>query len=194
MPNINILKKLRQETGVSLALCQKSLKEAENDIEKAKELLRKWGQDLAGKREGRATNQGIIESYIHPNKRIGVLVELRCETDFVAKNETFQELAHNLALHIAATNPLCVSEQDIPEEKLAKEKEIYLEQAQLEKKPKEIIEKIVEGKIEKYKKEACLLSQQYIKNSDITIQDLLNEAIAKTGENISIGNFARLEI
>ena len=137
---------------------------------------------------------GIIESYIHPNKKIGVLVELRCETDFVARNEAFQELAHNLALHIAATNPLCVSEQNIPKEKLLKEKEIYLEQAQLEKKPKEITDKIVEGKIEKYKKEVCLLSQQYIKNGDITIQDLVNEAIAKTGENITIANFARLEI
>ena len=194
MSDIDIIKQLREQTGVSLTLCRKSLKEADNDIEKAKELLRKWGQDLAGKREGRITKQGIIESYIHPNKKIGVLVELRCETDFVAKNETFQKLAHNLALHIAATSPLCISEQDIPKEKIAKEREIYLEKAQQEKKPKEIMDKIVEGKIEKYKKESCLLSQQYIKDSATTIQDLVNEAIAKTGENITISNFARLEI
>ncbi len=194
MPNIEIIKKLRQQTGVSLALCQKALGEAENDLEKAKELLRKWGQDLAGKRGGRSTNQGVIEAYIHPNKKIGVLVELRCETDFVAKNENFQELAHNLALHIAASNPLYVSEENIPKEAIEKEKEIYKGQAEQENKPKEFTDKIVQGRIEKYKKNVCLLSQPYVKDNNITIQDLINESIAKTGENITIGGFSRLEI
>jgi len=191
---IDKIKQLRQQSGVSLSLCKKALEETGGDIEKAKEFLRKWGQDLAGKRSGRVTGEGIIESYIHANKKIGVLVDLRCETDFVSRNKDFQELAHNLALHIAAVNPLYIEVSDIPEEIIKKEKEIYQEQFAKEKKSKEVMEKIIDGKLEKFKKEICLLSQSYVKDQEKTIQNLLNEYVAKLGENITINQFTRLEI
>ena len=191
---IDKIKQLRQQTGVSLALCKKALAETEGDIDKAKELLRKWGQSLAGKRSGRVTDEGIIEPYIHANKKIGVLVDLRCETDFVARNNDFQELAHNLALHVAASNPLYIQAADIPEKVIKKEEEIYREQIAKDKKPKELATKIIEGKLEKYKKEVCLLSQPYVKDDTKTIQDLINECIAKVGENIIVNQFTRLEI
>lgn len=191
---IDKLKQLRQKTGVSLAQCKKALLEADEDVEKAKELLRKWGEELAGKKGERETGEGIIEAYIHSNKKIGVLVELRCETDFVAKNKEFCELAHNLALQIAATNPWYVSQEDIEAKVIEKEKEIYQEQAKKENKPQEVMDRIVEGKLEKFKKEISLLSQAYIKDETKTIQDLLNEAIAKLGENISIARFVRFEV
>ncbi len=194
MPNIDQIKQLRQQTGVSLSLCKKALAESKGDIDKAKELLRKWGEDLAGKRSRRATGEGIIESYIHANKKIGVLVELRCETDFVARNKDFQELAHEIALHIAAANPCYLSAEDIPKDVIEKEKEIYQEQLAKEKKPAEIMEKIIAGKLEKFKKEVCLLSQSYVKDEARSIQDLLNDSIAKIGENITIAQFTRLEI
>jgi elongation factor Ts len=193
MSIIDEIKNLRQQTGVSLALCKKALEE-EKDINKAKELLRKWGQDLAGKRSGRSTGQGIIDAYIHANKKIGALVDLRCETDFVAKNKDFQELAHELCLHIAAANPLYISPEGLPAEVLKKEKEIYKEQMAKEKKSAKEMEKIIEGKLEKYKKEACLLSQLYIKDETKAIQDLINEYIAKLGENITVERFERFEI
>lgn len=191
---IEVIKKIRQETGVSLALCKKALEESGQDAEKAKELLRKWGQELATKRSGRGTNQGIIEAYIHANKKIGVMVDLRCETDFVAKNKDFQELAHEIALHIAAMNPLYLSAEDIPNEVIEKEKEVYNEQMAKEKKPKEIMEKIIEGKLDKFKKEVCLLSQPYVKDADRTIQNLINDNITKIGENINLERFIRFEI
>jgi len=191
---IDQIKKLRQETDVSLSQWKKALEEAGGNMDKAKEVLRKWGESLAGKRQSRETNQGIIESYVHANKRIGVLVELKCETDFVARNKDFKELAHELALHIAAANPLYLTEQDIPEEVIKKEKEIYLEQIRKDNKPREITEKIIQGKLDKFKKEIVLMSQGYIRDEDKTIQDLVNETIAKIGENITIGRFVRLEI
>lgn len=194
MADIDTIKKLRQQTGVSLSLCKKALEESGEDIDKAKELLRKWGQDLAGKRGGRTTGEGVIEPYIHTNKKIGVLVDLRCETDFVARNKNFQGLAHEIALHIAATNPLYIEAVDVPEKVIEKEKDIYREQILKEKKPEEVMKKIIEGKLEKFKKNVCLLSQPYIKDETKTIQDLLNEYIAKLGENITISQFARLEI
>lgn len=194
MSSLEAIKKLREKTGVSLSLCKKALDETGGDIEKAKELLRIWGQDLAGKRGGRSTAQGVIEAYIHANKKIGVLVELRCETDFVARNKDFQDLAHELALQVAATNPLYVGPEDIPTEVIEKEKEIYQGQAKKEKKPKAVMNKIIEGKLEKYKKSACLLFQPYIRDETKTIQDLINEYIAKIGENIAVGKFVRLEI
>ncbi|MEA3453031.1 MAG: elongation factor Ts [Patescibacteria group bacterium] len=191
---IDKIKQLRQETGVSLSLCKKALEETGGEAEKAKELLRKWGQDLAGKRGGRDTREGVVASYIHANKKIGVLVDLRCETDFVARNEDFQALAHEIALHIAALNPLYVSSEDIPEEIIEKEKEIYREQMMKENKPKDVMQKIIEGKIEKFKKGVCLTHQAYIKDDAKTIQDLVNETISKLGENIGIGQFTRIEI
>ena len=188
------IKKLRQETGVSLSLCKKALEETNGEEGKAKELLRKWGQDLAGKRGSKDTREGVVASYVHANKKIGVLLDLRCETDFVARNKDFQDLAHEIALHVAAMNPLYVTPEDIPEQVIEKEKEIYKEQMVKEKKPKDVMEKIIEGKLEKFKKNNCLVSQPYIKDDTKTIQDLVNECIAKLGENIGIGQFSRIEI
>lgn len=188
---IKDIKALREKTGVSLDLCKKALQEGGN-LDKAQELLRKWGQDLAGKRTNRETNQGLIDSYIHANGKLGVLVDLRCETDFVAKTDDFKELAHELALHIAATNPRYVSVEDIPSEIIEKEKEIYAEQ--MKDKPQEMVDKIIQGKLDKFKKEVCLLNQIFVKDDSKTIQDLINEYIAKIGENITISQFARLEI
>ena len=193
MADLNEIKALREKTGVSLDLCKKALEEG-GDLEKAQELLRKWGQQLAGKRTGRATNQGLVEPYIHANGKLGVLIDLRCETDFVAKTDDFKELAHELALHIAAANPEYVSGDDIPVEMLEKEKEIYIEQMAKENKPKDIMDKIIQGKIDKFKKSICLLDQLFVKDDSRTIQDLINEYITKIGENITIGQFARLEI
>jgi elongation factor Ts len=191
---IDKIKQLRHQSGVSLSLCKRAIEETGGDIEKAKEFLRKWGQNLAGKRSGRVTGEGVIEPYIHANKKIGVLVDLRCETDFVARNKDFQELAHNLALHIAATNPIYIQAADIPEKVIKKEEEIYKEQVAKENKPKEVRAKIIKGKLEKYQKEVCLLSQPYVRDETKTIQDLLNEYIAKLGENILVSQFTRLEI
>jgi len=194
MESLDLIKQLRQETGVSLAQCKKAIEQAQGDIEKAKELLRKWGEDLAEKKSSRATKEGIIEAYIHSNKKIGVLVELRCETDFVAKNPEFQELAHDLALHIAAMKPQYVTEEDIPQEVLDKEKEIYREQFANSGKPEEIIQKIIEGKIESFKKEITLLNQPFVKDNTKTVKEVINEYISKLGENITINKFVRLEI
>jgi elongation factor Ts len=194
MENINQVKQLRQATGVSISQCKKAIEEANGDLEKAKELLRKWGEDLAGKRAGRETGEGIIDAYIHSNKKIGVLVELRCETDFVARNEEFQNLAHDLAMHVAAFNPLFIKEEEIPEEVLEKEREIYKEQFAKENKPPEILEKMIEGKLKKYKENICLLTQPFVKDQTKTVQEVINEYIAKLGENISVKRFIRFEI
>ena len=194
MENIELIKQLREETGVSLGQCKKAIEESGGDLEKAREILRKWGEDLAGKKSSRSTNEGIIESYIHANGKIGVLVVLKCETDFVARNPEFKELAHNLALHIAAAAPEYLSEEDIPEEVIEKEKNLYREQFKNSGKPDEIIEKIIQGKLESFKKEKVLLNQPYIKDDSKTIRELLNQYISKLGENITIEKFVRLEI
>ncbi len=191
---IDKIKQLRQETGVSLDLCKKALKETEGNIVKAKEALRKWGQDLAGRRGGKLTSEGIIEAYIHSNKKIGVLIDLRCETDFVARNKDFQNLAHEIALHTAATNPRYMSYEDIPGEVVEKEKEIYREQLAKDNKSEEVMEKIIQGKLEKFIKSVCLLSQPYVKDGAKTIQDLVNESISRLGENIVLNQFKRIEI
>lgn len=194
MISIDQIKQLREETNVSVIQCKKALEETNGDIEKAKEVLRKWGEDLAGKKANRETNQGIIEAYIHSNKKIGVLVDIRCETDFVARSEDFKNLAHNLCLHIAATNPYYIKPEDVPEQELRGEREIYKEQFAGTGKPEEIVEKIIEGKIKKYKEEICLLTQPFVKEPDKTVQDVLNEYIAKLGENIIVKRFVRFEI
>ena len=194
MVDINLVKQLRQETDVSISECQKALEEAKGDVNLAKEILRKWGKNLAGKKSEREAKQGVIESYIHANKKIGVLLKLLCETDFVAKSEQFQKLAHEICLQIAASRPLFLKEEDIPEEFLDGERKIYLEQFKDSGKPQKIVEEIIEGKLEKYKKEISLVSQTWIKDQTKTIKDLIDESIAKIGENIIIGEFARYEV
>ena len=192
--SIEDVKKLREETGVSVTDCQKALEETEGDFDKAKDVLRKKGMELAGKRAGREVAQGIIDSYIHPNKKVGVLLELRCESDFVAKSPDFQNLAHELCLQIAAMAPLFVKEEDISEELLDREKKIYKEQSSTSGKPQKVVDQIIEGKLKKYKEGVSLLSQPWIKDKTKTIKDLLDESVAKIGENIVIKSFARYEI
>lgn len=194
MITIDKLKQLRESTGVSVSECQKALEEASGDIEKAKEILRKWGKSLAGKKSARETKEGIVDSYIHPNKKIGVIIELNCESDFVAKSEEFKKLAHELCLQIAASKPLFLKEEDIPEEFLAGEREIYKEQLANSGKPKNLTDQIIEGKIARYKEEISLLSQPWIKDSDKTVNNLIEDHIARIGENIVVGRFARYEI
>jgi len=194
MTTIDQLKQLREETDVSITECKKALEESKGDIKLAKEILRKRGKDLAGKKSEREVKQGIIESYIHPNKKIGTIVRILCETDFVAKSEQFQKLAHEICLQIAAFNPLFLKEEDIPEDFLDGEKKIYQEQFKDSGKPQKIIDGIIEGKLKKYKKEVSLLSQAWIKDESKTVKDLINENIAKLGENIVVAEFKRYEI
>ncbi len=194
MANINQIKQLREETCISLAECKKALEETGGDIEKAKDVLKKWGKNLAGKRSSRETGQGVIESYIHSNKKVGVLLDLRCETDFVSKGEDFHNLAHELCLQIAAAKPLFIKDEDIPEDVLIREKNIYQDQAKELKKPQEIIKGIVEGKMKKYIESICLLDQSWIKDEGKTVRDLVEEYIAKIGENIVVKNFTRYEL
>jgi len=196
MANISaaMVKQLREKTGAGMMDCKNALSEVNGDIEKAIEHLRKKGLATAQKRAGRALSEGIIQSYIHMNGKLGVLVEVNCETDFVAKNEGFQEFAKNIAMHIAATNPLGITAEDISPEIIEKEKEIYRAQALDMGKPENVVDKIVEGKLNKFYEENCLLYQPYVRDTDISIADLLNELIAKIGENISIKRFVRYQI
>ena len=194
MITIKEVKRLREETGVSITECQKALTQAQGDLEKAKEILRKWGQELANKISDKETKQGVIESYIHPNKKIGVLLDVRCQSDFVARSKEFQSLVHDLALHIAGMNPIYVKPEDIPQSFLDKEKEIYQEQFIQKNKPKDLIEKMVQGKLNKYKKESCLLSQPFIKDSSKTVKEYIDEQIAQIGENIVVKRFIRYQI
>ncbi len=189
-----IVKELRDKTGAGMMDCKNALTEVSGDIEKAIEFLRKKGLATAQKRAGRALDEGTIQSYIHMNGKLGVLVEINCETDFVAKNEDFQEFAKNIAMHIAASNPLGISPEDIPSDVVDKEKEIYRAQALDLGKPENVIDKIVEGKLKKFYQESCLLNQPYVRDTDISIADLLNALIAKIGENISIKRFVRYQI
>lgn len=194
MVNIDQIKELRQQTGVSISECKKALEASNCDFEKAKDILRKWGKELAGKKATREAGQGIIESYIHPNKKVGVLLDIRCESDFVARSEQFQLLAHEICLQIAAMKPLFISEEEIPEDFISGEKEIYIDQLKDSGKPEKIVEQIVQGKLAKYKAEISLLSQPWIKNQDLTIRDYIGENVAKIGENIKIKRFARYDI
>ena len=189
MSSIEQIKQLREETGVSITECKKALDEAKDDSEKAKEVLRKWGEQLAGKRQSRETKQGVIENYIHPNKKIGVLLDIRCETDFVSRSSEFQSLAHDIALHIAGMMPCYVDIDDIPKDLLEKEKEIYKTQFLKAGKPKEIVEKMIDGKIKKYGESVSLLNQDFVKDSNKIVQDIINECIAKIGENITVKRF-----
>jgi len=194
MVNIDQIKQLRDETGASPVEIKKALNESKGDTERAKEFLKIWGKAVSGKKASRETKSGLIESYVHPNAKTGVLLDIRCETDFVAKNPEFKNLAHEICLQIAAMRPLFIKEEDIPEEFLDGETKIYKEQVKDSGKPEKIIAQIVEGKLKKYKDEICLLSQPWIKDDTKTIKNLIEEAVAKIGEKIEIKKFARYEI
>lgn len=194
MVTIDQIKQLREETGVSPTEIKKALEEAKGDAEKAKELLRVWGKTVAGKKIARETKSGLIESYVHPNSKTGVLLDIRCESDFVAKSPDFKSLAHEICLQIAAMKPLFVSESDIPEEFLDGETKIYKEQIKDSGKPENIVKQILEGKLKKYRDEISLLSQPWIKDDSKTIKNLIEDIMAKVGENIEIKRFARYEI
>jgi elongation factor Ts len=174
--------------------CKKALAETDGNMEKAVDYLRQKGLAVAAKRASRATSEGVIECYIHAGGKLGVMVEVGCETDFVAKTASFLEFAKNIAMHIAAVNPVAIKREDVPEALLAREKDIYSKQALDTGKPANIVEKIVAGKIDKFYADSCLLEQQYVKNSDLTVQDLLNEIVATLGENIAIKRFARFQV
>ncbi len=188
------VKELRERTGAGMLDCKKALEEANNDITKAAELLREKGLSAAASKAGRIATEGVVESYIHAGGRIGVLVEINCETDFVGKTDAFKEFARDIAMHIAAANPRYVRREEVPQEEVEKEKEILKAQALNEGKPEKIIEKMVEGRISKFYEEYCLLEQSFVKDSDKTIDQLLNEKISTIGENISIRRFARFEL
>lgn len=194
MADLDQIKKLREITGVSLAQCRKALEQSKGDLEAAQEILRKWGEDLAGKVSGRNAGQGIIDAYIHSNKKIGVLLELRCETDFVARNEDFKNLAHDLAMQVAAFNPLYVKDDEIPQDVLEKERNIYREQFAASGKPKEILDKMIEGKLAKFKEGICLLKQPFAKDQNKKVEDIIKETIAKLGENIFVKRFVKLDL
>ena len=189
-----LVKALREKTGAGMMDCKKALQESEGNIEDAVDYLRKSGISKAEKKGARATKEGLIYSYIHAGGRLGVLLEINCETDFVAKTDGFTDLAHNLAMQIAATNPLSVDKNSIDENTINREKNIFSEQAKMEGKPENIIEKMVDGRINKFFQENCLLEQSYIKDPDKKVNDLLTEAIAVLGENISINRFSRFAI
>ena len=188
------VKQLREKTGAGIMDCKQALSENNGDISKAVDFLRKKGLATAAKRAGRATTEGIIESYIHMDSKLGVMVEINCETDFVAKNDDFKEFAKNIAMHITATNPVGIRQEDVSKETIDKEKEIYRAQVLEMGKPEKIVDKIVEGKLKKYFKDNCLMNQAYVRDPNITIEDLLNEMVAKIGENITIKRFARFKI
>jgi elongation factor Ts len=189
-----MVKELRDKTGAGIMDCKEALNSSAGDFEKAIDHLRKKGMSAATKRSSKAVKDGVVASYIHMGGKIGVLVEVNCETDFVAKTEHFQLMAKDLAMHVAASNPLYVKSDEIPEDAINREKEIYKSQALAEKKPEKILDKIIEGKLKKYYEDVCLLNQKFIKDTDITVETLLNNMIAKTGENIIIRRFARFQL
>jgi len=189
-----LVKELREKTGTGMMDCKEALTASGGDMTQALEFLRKKGLATAQKRAGRATSEGALAAYIHLGGKLGVMVEVNSETDFVAKNEQFQEFAKNIAMHIAASNPLAIRPEDVSAEIVAKEREIYAAQAKETGKPEKVIEKIVEGKLKKFFEDNCLLQQPYVRNPDITVGDLLNDLIAKIGENISIRRFVRFQV
>ena len=189
-----MVKQLREKTGAGMMDCKNALSECDGDMDQAVDFLRKKGLATAQKRAGRAMTEGIIHSYIHLGGKLGVLVEVNCETDFVARNEDFKEFAKNIAMHIAASNPLGIQAEDVPEDIVNKEKEIYRAQALEMGKPENVIDKIVEGKLKKFFTDNCLMNQPYVKDPDVTISDLLTELIGKIGENLTIKRFVRYQI
>ncbi len=194
MVDASTVKELRERTGAGMMDCKKALVESNGDMEKAIEFLREKGLAAAAKKAGRIASEGIVDAYIHGGGRIGVLIEINAETDFVAKNEGFRAFVRDMAMQVAAANPLFVSRDQVDQNVIEKEKEIFRAQALNEGKPEKIIEKMVEGRIEKYYKEICLLEQPFIKDTDMTIQEVVTSMIAKIGENISIRRFVRYEM
>lgn len=189
-----MVKELREKTGAGIMDCKKALQECQGDLEKAVEALRKKGLATAVKKASRATNEGLIHSYIHMGGKIGVLIEVNCETDFVARTDEFKELAHNLAMQVAASSPLYVSKEDVPEDALEKERRLYREQALEQGKPEKVIDRIVEGKLNKFYQEVCLLEQPFIREPEKTVSQLITEHIAKLGENIRVKRFVRFQL
>ena len=190
----SMVKELRTKTGAGMMDCKEALAAVDGDFEKAIDFLRKKGLSAATKRSSKAAKDGTVASYIHMGGKIGVMVEVNCETDFVAKTEDFQTMARDIAMHIAASNPLYVRSDEIPELALEREKEIYRSQLREEKKPEKIWDKIIEGKLKKYYEDICLVEQKFVKNQDITIGTLVSNMIAKTGENIVVRRFARFQL
>jgi elongation factor Ts len=189
-----MVKELRERTGAGMMDCKKALKETEGNMEKAIDYLREKGLSAAAKKAGRVTAEGLVDSYIHAGGRIGVLIEVNCETDFVAKTEEFKELVRDIAMQVAAARPEYVGREDVPEHVVARERDILAAQAANEGKPEKIIQKMVEGRLDKFYKEICLLEQPFIKDTDKTVKQLVTEKIAKIGENISIRRFVRYEL
>jgi elongation factor Ts len=196
MPGISaaMVKELREKSGAGIMDCKAALVECNGDLEKAIDFLRKKGIATAAKRAGRATSEGTVQAYIHMGGKIGVMVEVNCETDFVAKTDDFNEFARNLAMHIAASNPVSIVPEDVPQAVIDREREIYKAQVLEMGKPEQMVEKIAEGKLNKFFKDNCLMNQQYVKEPEKTIADYLNEVIARTGEKITIKRFARFQI
>jgi elongation factor Ts len=189
-----MIKELRHKTQAGMLDCKKALGETEGDMEKAVDLLRKKGLASAAKKMGREATEGIVASYIHSNQKVGVLIELNTVTDFVARNEDFQELAKELCMQVAAANPLYINIEDVPEEDISRERDIYKEQMKDSGKPENVIDKIVDGKLNKFYSDVCLMEQEYIKDPKVKIKDLIKEKVATYGENIAIGKFSRFQI
>ncbi len=187
-----LVKELREKTGAGVMECKKALEEAEGNVDKAVEILRKKGLEVAQKKKSRSTQEGLIASYIHFGGKIGVLVEVNCETDFVARTEEFKELVKNITMQIAASSPRYISREDIPPEVLEKEKEIY--RTQFLNRPPQVVEKIIQGKLEKFFSEVCLLDQPFIRNPDITVREYIESLIGKLGENIQVRRFVRYQL
>ena len=188
------VKELREMSGAGMMDCKKALTEASGDLEKAIDILRKTGMAKARKKSGRSAKEGIILPYIHPGAKLGVLLEINCETDFVANTDDFKNLSKDIAMHIAASAPMSVSREDIPQETLEREKEIYADQARQSGKPENIIEKMTEGRLNKFYQENVLLEQTFVKDSDKTVADLITETVAKLGENILISRYSRFQL
>ncbi|MGV1098632.1 translation elongation factor Ts [Thiovibrio sp. JS02] len=189
-----MVKELRDKTNAGMMDCKKALSETQGNMEKAIDLLRQKGLAVAQKRAGRATSEGVVETYIHAGGKLGVMVEVNCETDFVAKSDAFIEFAKNVAMHVAAANPVSIKREDVPADLAERERNIYIQQAIDSGKPANIAEKMVGGKMDRFYAENCLMEQKFVKNPDLSIQDLLNELVAKMGENISVKRFARFQV
>lgn len=190
----NQVKELRDKTGAGMMDCKKALQESNGDMEKAIDYLRKKGLQQVEKKIGREAKEGIIQAYIHPGSRLGVLVEINCETDFVARTEDFKTFAKDVAMQIAAVKPICVHREEVPEEFVNKEKEIYKAQALEQGKPEHILDRFIEGKLEKYFQDVCLLEQSFVKDPNKVVKDILNDAIARLGENMIIKRFVRFQL
>jgi len=189
-----MVKELREKTGAGMMDCKKALTETDGDFDKAVNYLREKGIAKAAGKAGRSTKEGVIYSYIHPGNKLGVLVEINCETDFVARNENFLDFAKDIAMHIAASEPIAVEREDLDQDLIENERKVYRQQALNEGKPEKILDKIVDGKLEKYFSETCLLEQPFVKDSDRSVNDIVNDMIAKIGENISIKRFTRYRL